>query len=126
MYAIILVDLPDRREGDTIKDIKEKFINSYLSSIKKNVIIDNYTFAERRKNITFLRENFLVQEDIKEIVLGLSPNDCIKGPEDDHDGYKGYVLVFKSKHNTLGSIIYIKIRYNPPNEVVFISFHGDE
>lgn len=118
--------MPDRKEGDTIKDIKEEFINSYLSSIKKNVAIDNYIFAERKKNIIFLKENFILQEDIKEIVLELSPNDCIKGPEDDHDGYKGYVLVFKSKHNTLGIIIYIKIRYNPPDEVVFISFHRDE
>jgi len=55
----------------------------------------------------------------------LSPNDCIGGPEEDRGGYEGHVLEFKSQYLS-DLIIYIKVRYKPPEEVVVISFHEDE
>lgn len=72
-----------------------------------------------------MRENFIQESELKEIILNLSPNDCIEGPEQDRDGYKGYVLTFISKYID-GLSLYIKIRYNPPDEVCIISFHQDE
>lgn len=72
-----------------------------------------------------MRENFLNDDDLKEMVLDLSPNECVGGPEADRDGYAGQVLKFKSLYLDK-KIIYIKIRYHPPDEVVVISFHEDE
>ena len=47
------------------------------------------------------------------------------GPEEDRDNYKGYILEFKSSYLD-DMLTYIKVRYNPPDEVVIISFHEDE
>lgn len=74
----------------------------------------------------FIKEyGLMLPDDINEIIFDLTEEDWVKGPEEDRDGYPGYVYVFKS--NILEDVItYIKIRYNPPDEVVCISFHEDE
>ncbi|KRQ86040.1 hypothetical protein ABG79_02172 [Caloramator mitchellensis] len=67
----------------------------------------------------------MLTEDVKRIILGLRPQDYIKGPEKDHNPkYEGDIWVFKNT-TYLDKQIYIKIRYNPPEEVVCISFHED-
>lgn len=96
-----------------------------LKGIKSIVSKNNYTLADRDKNLKFLRDNGLTLDDVKETILSLSPKDKPLGPEGDRDGYPGYVLKFKSNYLT-DELIYIKIRYNPPDEVVCISFHQDE
>ncbi|MGL5087574.1 MAG: hypothetical protein ACRC68_17955 [Clostridium sp.] len=63
--------------------------------------------------------------DLKEVVLSLTPRNCISKCESDFDGYPGFVYKFKSDYIE-EIIIYIKTRYNPPDEVVIISFHEDE
>ena len=75
--------------------------------------------------MNFLRENGLQLDDVKEVILSLSIKDKAAGPEDDRDGYPGYVFKFKTDYLT-DELIYVKIRYNPPDEVVCISFHADE
>jgi len=57
--------------------------------------------------------------------LQLSNKDKPIGPEEDRDGYPGYIYKFKTNYLT-DKIIYIKIRFAPPDEVVCISFHEDE
>ena len=72
----------------------------------------------------FIEENYLTLGDVKEIVLELTPNKCIAGPEEDREGYEGYILKFKTDY-IVEFIIYIKFRYNPPDTVVCLSFHED-
>ena len=81
--------------------------------------------AERKKNNDFLIDRGLTLEHVREAILELSDNDKPIGPEEDRDGYSGYVYKFKSEYLT-DEVIYIKIRYNPPDEVVCISFHENE
>lgn len=105
--------------------MKDSFRKSFLKKIKKEIIKNGCILVPRDKNVSFMREYFLDYYDLKEIILDLSPSDCIDGPEADTDGYEGYIFKFKSTYldNTL---IYIKIRYNPLEKVVVISFHEDE
>lgn len=96
-----------------------------MKSVKINVAKWNFVLADREKNIKFLRDRGLTLEHVREVILGLSDKDKPIGPEEDRDGFPGYVYKFKSEYLT-DEIIYIKIRYNPPDEVVCISFHEDE
>ncbi len=105
--------------------IQVRFRRELLKKIKKIVSEKGFTLAYRDKNIGFMREHLLNEEDIKETIYDLSPNDCIGGPEEDRGGYEGHVLEFKSQYLS-DLIIYIKVRYKPPEEVVVISFHEDE
>lgn len=105
--------------------MKIGFRRIFLKDIKKIVVKKGCTVAYREKNVAFMREYFLDDEDLKEIILDLTPNDCIGGPEPDRDGYEGHILKFKSLYLD-EIVIYVKIRYNPPNQVVIISFHEDE
>lgn len=68
---------------------------------------------------------FLDDSDLSDIILALTPSDCIGGPEPDRGGYEGHILEFKSSFLD-GKLIYVKIRYCPPDNVVIISFHEDE
>lgn len=105
--------------------MKQELRKTFLKNIKKYVLMKNLIVVPRGKNVNFMREYGLNISDLKEMIFDLSPNDCIDGPEPDRDGYEGHVLEFKS--NYIDEIItYVKIRYNPPDEVVCISFHEDE
>lgn len=83
-------------------------------------------FYQERKNIKFLKEWGLLIDDVKDILLDLQPGDYVKGSEQDHlDNKEGDIWIFKNSRY-LDVCIYIKLRYNPPEEVVCISFHEDE
>lgn len=84
-----------------------------------------YTLANREENNNFLRDKGLNLEHVREAILMLSDKDNPIGPEEDRNGYPGYVYKFKSEYLS-DDTIYIKIRYNPPDEVVCISFHEDK
>jgi hypothetical protein len=105
--------------------MREEFIRTVLKDIKKNVAMNGCRPVPRDKNINFMREHFLDDNDLKEIMLDLSPKQCIGGPEPDKRGDDGFVLKFKSSYLD-DKLIYIKVRYNPPDEVSIISFHEDE
>lgn len=105
--------------------IKDQFFNSFLKEVKRIVAKRAYVLADREKNNNFLLDRGLNLEHVREAILRLSDKDKWIGPQEDRDGYPGYVYKFKSEYLT-DEIIYIKIRYNPPNEVVCISFHLDE
>jgi hypothetical protein len=105
--------------------MKEEFIRTVLKSIKKNVAKNGCRPIPRGKNIDFMRKYFLNDNDLKEIILDLSPKQCISGPEADNNGYDGHIIKFKSNYLD-DTLIYIKLRYNPPDELVVISFHEDE
>jgi len=105
--------------------IKNQFLNSFLKEVKKKVAQREYILADREKNNTFLRDRGLNLDHVREAILRLNDKDKPIGPEEDRDRFPGYVYKFKSEYLT-DEIIYIKIRYNPPDEVVCISFHEDE
>ncbi|WP_350343881.1 hypothetical protein PRVXT_000242 [Proteinivorax tanatarense] len=54
-----------RKRGDTIKDVRWQFLKSCLMTKKSNVVIDRYTFVNRKKNINFIRQHLLTIEDVK-------------------------------------------------------------
>ena len=105
--------------------MNDSFLKSYLKDIKKHVLNNNYTMARRNKNIWFMKEYGLDFDDLKEVILELSPSNCISKCESDRDGKPGFIYKFKSDYIE-DLIIYIKTRYNPPDQVVIISFHEDE
>ena len=77
-----------------------------------------------------MQEYVFKKQDIEYILLDLNKEHHIGGPEYDH--YKtleGDIWKFRyglelDKDDIIN--IYIKIRYNPPEELVCISFHEDE
>ena len=96
-----------------------------MKKIKKQISHGKFTLAKRYKNVNFMRENGLDMNDLVDVILALTPNDCISDCESDRDGYPGMVYKFKSEYIE-ELTIYIKTRYNPPDEVVLISFHESE
>lgn len=111
--------------------IKNLMINKYLEKIKQHIIIRGFEFiGSRDKNARFMREHGFNIDDIKDILLDLNKEHYIGGPEQDHNEIlEGDVWKFKYNlelDKDLNILIYIKIRYNPPNELVCISFHEDE
>jgi hypothetical protein len=105
--------------------MQEEFRRSFLKDIKKLVSKRKFQLINRHKNVDFMKLYFLDDDDLIEIILALSPSDCTDGPEPDRGGYEGHILEFKSSYLD-GKLIYVKIRYCPPDKVVIISFHEDE
>lgn len=112
--------------------MRDEFLNEFLKKVKKIIVKEGHPCLAkdrngnyRGKNYNFLINNGLTLDHAKEAILQLSSKDKIAGPEADRDDYPGYIYKFKSKYLT-DEVIYIKIRFSPPNEVVCISFHGDE
>lgn len=106
-------------------------INKYLEKIKKHITDKGFDFAGgREKNARFMREHGFNIDDITDILLDLNKEHYLDGPQKDHNKkLEGDVWKFKydlELDSDLNILIYIKIRYNPPNELVCISFHEDE
>jgi len=101
-------------------------LNAFLKSVKKNISKnENWFNGDRGKNSKFLQDNGLNIIHVKEAIMGLNDKCSPIGPEEDRDGYPGIVYKFKSEYLT-DKVIYIKIRFSPPDEVMCISFHEDE
>lgn len=107
-----------------MNEITLQFIQNYLFLIKSSISQNKYQFIERKKNIEFLRRNGLTIDDLLLILFDLSSSDYVSGPENDRDTHKG--AIWKFKYNMDGINIYIKINYNPPNDINIISFHENE
>lgn len=112
--------------------MRDEFLNEFLKKVKKTIAKKGHPCLARDKqgnyrgkNYKFLIDNGLTLDHAKEAILQLSSKDKVGGPEADRDGHPGYIYKFKSKYLT-DEVIYIKIRFNPPDEVVCISFHADE
>ena len=103
-------------------------IKQYLDKIKECIANGHLTFAPRDKNVKFMMEYGLLEEDIKDIILDLDISNYFRGPTKDHNpNLSGDVWEFKYRLELDEYMtIYIKVRYNPPNDLVCISFHLDE
>ena len=107
-----------------MNELTSQFVRKYLLQIKSEISNKKYQFIERNKNVKFLRDNGLTIDDILLVLFDLSPDDYVSGPENDRDTGEGAIWIFK--YTLDGIVIYIKINYNPPNDMNIISFHKDE
>lgn len=83
---------------------------------------DKFVIKRRKKNIDFMREYSLTNEDVKDIVRRLTVKDCYKGPEKDRDeAYEGPLFFFSPMFE--GIKIYIKIRIESDEKSVCLSVH---
>jgi hypothetical protein len=97
-----------------------------LLKIKKIVDNDNngdkFIIVRTKKNIDFMREYSLTNEDVKDIVRQLSVGDCFAGPEEDRDPkYKGWIFKFDPLFED--TKLYIKIRVESTEKSVCLSVH---
>ncbi len=97
-----------------------------LLKIKK--IIDNdkngdkFIIVRTKKNIEFMRDYSLNNEDIKNIIRSLSVDDCYAGPEKDRDPqYEGWIFKFNPVFED--TKLYIKIRIESTDKSVCLSVH---
>ncbi len=97
-----------------------------LLKIKRIVDDDNngdkFIIIRTKKNIEFMREYALNNEDIKNIIKGLSIDDCFAGPEKDRDPqYDGWIFKFNPLFEDIK--LYIKIRVESTEKSVCLSVH---
>ena len=97
-----------------------------LIKIKKIVDDDNdgdkFIIVRRDKNIEFMREYGLNHEDIKDIIRGLTVEDCFSGPEEDRNPkYDGWIFKFNPMFED--TQLYIKIIIENIEKSVCLSVH---
>lgn len=97
-----------------------------LLKIKRIVDDDNswdkFVIIRTEKNKEFMREYNLNSEDVKNIIRGLSVDDCYAGPEEDRDPqYKGWIFKFDPLFED--TKLYIKIRIESTEKSVCMSVH---
>ena len=100
--------------------------SQYLLRIKRIVDSDNngdkFIIRRRPKNIEFMREYGLNDEDVKDIIRGLTVEDCFAGPEKDRDPqYEGWIFKFNPLFED--TKLYIKVRVESIEKSVCLSVH---
>ncbi len=113
-------------EGGILKTIGDGLKSQNLIHIKQIVTKDKngdrFTIVRTKKNVDFMRNYNLNHEDVKDIVKGLSIEDCFSGPEMDRDSkYKGMIFKFNPIFENIK--LYIKIRIENKDNAICISVH---
>lgn len=106
------------------RSLKDQLIQGYLARIKEAVSENRFFFVQRKENKNTLLSLAMNIQDVKNCIAGLSLNDYVKGPEDDHDGTLGQIWVFR--YPLSGCLIYIKLKLFKIDEkdyVKVLSFH---
>ena len=103
------------RRWHIMKTIRGQIRTQNLLKIKKIVDQDNngdkFIIARRDKNIEFMREYGLNHGDIKDIIRGLTVEDCFSGPEEDRNPkYDGWIFKFNPM---FGSVVLYAIFIKP-------------
>ena len=106
--------------------ITDKLRGKYLLRIKTLVSSDingeHFTIVRTKKNVDFMYEYGLSIEDVKNIILNLSTEDCFSGPENDRDlRYEGWIFKFSPMFENVK--LYIKIRVESSEKSVCLSVH---
>ena len=102
----------------------DNVIIQYLRLIKRIVSNENCIFkiVNRPKNKRFFNENNLSYNDVKKIILNLTVEDYLSGPEKDKDtSYEGWIFKFSPYY--LDIKLYIKIRVEDQSKAICISIH---
>lgn len=83
---------------------------------------DKFIIVRTKKNIDFMREYGLTNDDVKNIIKQLSVEDCFAGPEKDRDSqYDGWVFKFNPLFENIK--LYIKIRVESTEKSICLSVH---
>ena len=100
--------------------------SQYLLKIKKILDKDKngdkFIIVRTKKNIEFMREYGINNEDIKNIIKHLSVEDCFSGQENERNPeYEGWIFKFCPLFE--GIKLYIKIRVESTEKSVCLSVH---
>lgn len=106
--------------------IESQVQNQNLLRIKNIIDKDNngdrFIIVRTKKNIDFMREYSLTNEDVKNIIRQLSIEDCFAGPEEDRDKqYPGWIFKFDPLFEN--TKLYIKIRVESTEKSICLSIH---
>lgn len=83
---------------------------------------DRFIINRTNKNIEFMRAYGLNDEDVKEIIKGLSIEDCFSESElDRNPKYNGMIFKFSPMFENIK--LYIKIRIETKDKAICISVH---
>ena len=124
--TIILPSKDGTKKRVQMNSIENQFKSLHLLKIKKIVDNDNngdkFIIVRTKKNMEFIREYGLSYEDIKDIIRGLTVDDCYAGPEEDRDPqYDGWIYKFDPIFEN--TKLYIKIRIENKDKSVCLSVH---
>ncbi len=113
-------------EGGILKTIGDGLKSQNLIKIKQIVTKDKngdkFIIVRTKKNIEFMREYGLNDDDVKHIIKGLSIEDCFSGPElDRNTSYEGMIFKFSPMFENIK--LYVKIRIENIEKAVCISVH---
>lgn len=108
---------------DTIGDyIKIKYLIRIKQILDEDIDGNKFIIVRTKKNKDFMREYGLNREDVKNIIKGLSIEDCFSGPEEDRNPkYKGWIFKFNPMFENI--MLYIKIRVENTDKSICLSVH---
>jgi hypothetical protein len=87
---------------------------------------ERFVFANRAKNLETLASLGITRKHAESLVLGLRPEDYVRGPDPDHNNPGLEMWVFGLR--VAGREAYVKLQVisDPPARCVCISFHESE
>lgn len=102
--------------------LREKYLLRIKTLVSSDINGEHFTMVRTKKNIDFMYEYGLSIEDVKNIILNLSTEDCFSGPENDRDlKYEGWIFKFSPMFENVK--LYIKIRVESSEKSVCLSVH---
>lgn len=102
--------------------LREKYLLRIKTLVSSDINGEHFTMVRTKKNIDFMYEYGLSIEDVKNIILNLSTEDCFSGPENDRDlSYEGLIFKFSPMFENVK--LYIKIRVESSEKSVCLSVH---
>lgn len=102
--------------------LREKYLLRIKTLVSSDINGEHFTMVRTKKNIDFMYEYGLSIEDVKNIILNLSTEDCFSGPENDRDlRYEGWIFKFSPMFENVK--LYIKIRVESSEKSVCLSVH---
>lgn len=103
----------------------EETVVGFLLTCKGYIEQGKFDFIRRKKCIDQLTSLGMVISDIPTIVLSLTQDNYVDGPNDDYDlGRGGYIYVFGYVID--GTELYIKLKCAVERGCICLSFHGAE
>ena len=84
-------------------------IGRFLHFMKEIVDKNNFILVEREASLEFMAGMGITMDELKSVILSLTPRDCFDGPEADRDSrYPGWVVAeFSPK--AFGKTLYLKM-----------------
>lgn len=102
--------------------LREKYLLGIKILVSSDINGEHFTMVRTKKNIDFMYEYGLSIEDVKNIILNLSTEDCFSGPENDRDlSYEGWIFKFSPMFENVK--LYNKIRVESSEKSVCLSVH---